>query len=100
MERFEKEKNQTYEEAFERLKAIAEFLREKGFDVTDRLITLTNLQRPMAELGFPIVSDGADGIRASYSKNRGLIIWFTNGFEDPENTQRKEVEEFLKNNGW
>ena len=60
---------------------------------------MERLKDPTAEMGFPVVRDGVDGIRVSYSKRRGLIVWFTNGFEDPEDPKRKEVTEKLKKAG-
>jgi hypothetical protein len=81
---------------FERLQKIVEVLRGMGFKVTDRLIRLDILRD--GEAGFPIVSDGLDGIRASYTNN-GLEIWFTNGFEHADNPRRQEVESKLREFG-
>lgn len=84
---------------FERLTQIAQILKESGLHVLDRSISMERLKDPTAEMGFPVVRDGVDGIRVSYSKRRGLIVWFTNGFEDPEYPKRKEVTEKLKKAG-
>ena len=94
------ESNQKFlSEAFDQLQKIASVLREMGFDVADGLITLNRLKDPTSEMGFPIVRDGVDGIRASYTNRRGLVIWFTNGFEDPNNPKRQEVMQRLKKEG-
>ncbi len=84
---------------FGRLQNIAAALREIGFRVIDRFISPDMFADPSSEMGFPIVRDGGDGIRASYSKRDGLRIWFTNGFEDPDNPRRKEAEDRLKELG-
>lgn len=81
---------------FEKLRIIANLLREMGLEVIDRFVTLESLKDPMSEYGFPIVRNGIDGIRVSYFKNEGLKVWFTNGFEDPNNNLRKEIESKLK----
>lgn len=93
------EQGQRLGEAFNRLRSIVELLRGLGFQVIDRFISVDRLRDLTSEMGFPIVRDGADGIRVSYSKRDGLKIWFTNGFEDQENPRRKEVETRLKEAG-
>ena len=90
---------QKLQDDFGRLRNIAEILKGMGLQVIDQSITLDKFRDPAAEMGFPIVRNGANGIRASYSKREGLKIWFTNGFEDPENPKRKEIEERLKEEG-
>jgi hypothetical protein len=85
---------------FERLQSIAVILRDMGFEVTDRLISLDFLRQATdQEHSFPIVEDGAQGIRVSTHKKRPLRVWFTNGFEDPANPRRQEVERRLKEVG-
>lgn len=100
MENFNNEKSKNrLEEDFQRLKSIAEILKEIGLRVVDDLITVDMLQGPGSEVGFPIVRDGLDGIRASYSQRGGLRIWFTNGFENPGDPKRREVEKRLSEAG-
>ena len=91
--------DQKLPEVFGRLRNIAEILREMGLKVIDQAIAFNRLRDPVAEMGFPIVRDGVYGIRASYSKREGLQIWFTNGFGDPENPKRREIEKRLKEAG-
>lgn len=93
------ESEQKLLDAFDRLQKVAHILREMGFKVIDDLITLDTLKDPTSMAGFPIVRDGVDGIRASYTNRRGLIIWFTNGFEDPDDPKRQEVTQRLKKEG-
>ena len=83
-------------EALDKLQRAANILREMGLEVIDRFITEDRL---VSGLPFPIVRDGVDGIRAEYSKRRGLKIWFTNGFEDPNNPKRREIEKRLNEAG-
>lgn len=88
---------------FERLKKIASILKEMGLRVIERSINPSYLRESM-EMGgvaFPIVRDGIDGIRASYSKREGLKISFTNGFVDLDNLRRKReiIEQKLKEEG-
>ena len=93
------ESEQKFLEEFDRLKNIAEVLGEMGLRVIDSNVTIDRLKDPTSEMGFPIVRDGADGIRASYTKRGGLQIWFTNGFADPANPRRQEIENRLKEAG-
>lgn len=88
--------DQKVREELHRLQDVADILSVAGLQVIDRFITSDKLYDSTAEMGFPIVMDGAQGIRASYSKRDGLKIWFTNGFEDPNNPKRQEVERKLK----
>ena len=94
-----REAEQGLREDFARLQDIAEVLREMGLRVIDSNVTIDRLKNPTSEMGFPIVRDGADGIRASYSKREGLKIWFTNGFENPANPRRQEAEAKLRKMG-
>ena len=84
---------------FKRLQNIAKVLGEMGFQVIEYSLLPGILENPTAEAGFPIVSHGLDGIRASYTKDRGLVIWFANSFEDRDNPRRKEVVERLNEEG-
>ncbi len=95
----EKGREQSLYEALEKLQKTADVLRDLGFDVIDRFINIDTLSRPTAEAGFPIVNDGMQGIRASYSQRRGFKIWFTNGFENPDSPRRQEVEKRLQDEG-
>ena len=84
---------------FEGLKKMIKVIGEMGFQVIERPTTPDILEDPTSEAGFPLVHDGVDGIRASYTKDRGLVIWFTNTFEDPQNSQRQEVVQRLREEG-
>lgn len=83
-------------EALDQLKRAVDILREMGMEVIDRFVTEERLR---SEMPFPIVRDGLDGIRAVYSRRRGLKIWFTNGFENPNDPKRQEIEQRLKEAG-
>ena len=49
------EEPQKIMEAFDRLQKVSVILKEMGFRVIDRLITLDALKSPTSEAGFPIV---------------------------------------------
>lgn len=49
---------------------------------------------------FPIVNEGAQGIRITRSRRGELTVSFTNGFEDPKNVKRIEVTERLRKLGF
>ena len=105
MEKFEpklqnnQESELKIQEDFKHLQCIIELLRGMGLRVIDKSITMERFQDPTSEIGFPIVKDRANGIRASYSKREGLQIWFTNGFEDPKDPKRQEIERQMKDAG-
>ncbi len=100
----EAEREAAVQEAFVSLQAVAQILRDMGFKVIDDFITLERLNDPVTREGgaFPIVRDGADGIRVvfgrDYVKGKGYVmnIVFTNGFEEPDNPQRMAVVEKIK----
>lgn len=97
MEKFEKNINEfPLSDAFYQLQKTSEILKKIGLEVIDDLITEDELAK---ELPFPIVRDGLDGIRATYSKRRGLKIWFTNGFEKPDDPKRIEIVKQLQKSG-
>lgn len=83
-------------EALDQLKRAVDILREMGLEVIDRFVTEERLK---SEMPFPIVRDGLDGIRAVYSRRSGLKIWFTNGFENPNDPKREKIEQRLKEAG-
>jgi glutathionylspermidine synthase len=83
-------------EALDKLRRATDILREMGLEVIDRFITDDKIA---SEMPFPIVRDRVDGIRATFSKRRGLKIWFTNGFEDPNDPERQKIEKRLKEAG-
>ena len=85
---------------FAQLEKALSVLREMGFKVCDRFINIDLLRgiRKGDPEEFPLVDDGLNGIRATYHRD-GLVVWFTNGFESPENPQRKEVTQKLRDLG-
>lgn len=96
MERFKPKPEVPVSEALNQLRQAVNILREMGLEVIDRFITEDRLA---SEIPFPVVMDGLNGIRAEYSKRRGLEIWFTNGFEDPNDPRRLEIEKRFRENG-
>ncbi|BFT94770.1 MAG: hypothetical protein MNSN_07100 [Minisyncoccus archaeiphilus] len=98
MENFINE-NQEMNESMEKLRDILAVLRELNFRVLNEDMLLESLKEETAKAGFPIVRDGVDGIRVSYSEGNGLRIYFTNGFMDDNHPRRLEVEAKLKEEG-
>lgn len=83
----------------DKLEEIISYLKSLEMRVAIR--DLEDAKSYLNTVGFslPLVRDGADGIRADYDKKRDqLKIWFTNGFEDPSNEKRVEIQEWIKNN--
>lgn len=80
-------------DTFLKLKRVCEILKEMGYSVYEENVKAEYLdpRSNMAQIGFPIAREGLDGIRCSNDKHRGLIIWFTNGFEERDNPERKKI---------
>lgn len=91
--------DQKVEEEFGQLQKIMSLLKDMGFQTTDYAISVETLRDPISASEFSLVMDEDNGIRASYTKRRGLRIWYTNGFEDPKNPKRQEVERRLHESG-
>jgi hypothetical protein len=89
---------QKFESEFHQLGVIKEVLLTCGLDVckySDEII-----QRQFEErYTFPIVNDGAQGIRITRDRKGDLTVSFTNSFEDPRNEKRKEVTKILRERG-
>ena len=90
-------KNPEIHVTLEKLRQIAESLRSLGFTINERVISYDELSQPTASAGFPIEVER--NIRASYSRDRGLRIWFTNEFQEPSHPKRLEVIQKLKEQG-
>ena len=85
---------------FERLKTIHSILTEMGFTVWEFATSFENFKELWKEeKAFPLVDDGANGIRAIPHKDRGLVVTFTNEYEEPDDPIRQKVEERLKAEG-
>lgn len=85
------------QERLKRLEKIVEVLRNLGIKINTRFISENFLKNN--EPDFPISSEGMDGIRISIDPEKGPVVWFTNGFEDEENSRRKEIETALQEVG-
>ncbi|TAK04720.1 hypothetical protein EPO33_01860 [Patescibacteria group bacterium] len=86
---------------FDRLVAIVEFLRQEGFRVCDDLVTYEMMTSEIAQRhATPMVWDGSQGIRYKYDPYRGLIISFTNGFEEPDDPRRVRIVKWAKEKGF
>ncbi len=81
---------------FERLLKIHAILKEMGFKIWEYASTFENFKEEWDKrTAFPLVWEGGNGIRVSPDRWKGLVVWFTNSFEDPENPVRLKVKERL-----
>lgn len=88
-----KESNEGVDQDWSHLQRLLEYCRSIGLRTCDISRDYFNNSTVQMGMPTPIVHDGTDGIRMSYDKRRGLLIWFTNGFDDPEDETRKRVKE-------
>ena len=79
---------------WDKLQQLLEYLTSLGLktrnlsrDYFDNFTVRQGMPTPLAGLG-------GDGIRISYDRRRGLLLWFTNEFEDPDDETRKKVKEY------
>jgi hypothetical protein len=49
---------------------------------------------------FPVAREGLDGVRAKRMPNGNFRVFFTNGFEDPNDPKRMEITEKLRVEGF
>jgi len=94
-----------FSKAFDELQKIAAILSEMGLNIREYVYDenpITGIKGDWERgTGIGLVSDGLDGIRATRNKDcNGFKIWFTNGFEDQDNPQRKEITKKLKEAGF
>ena len=90
-------KESKIQESSSKLQKISECLSSSGIDMDKRVNYKDQLSKPTAIAGFPIDVDR--NIRASYSIDRGLRIWFTNEFQDPSHPRRLEMIHKLQEQG-
>ena len=80
----------------------------KDNNIKSEIITMERIKRDietaknyLRDVGFSqnLVTDGMYGIRADYDKEDDkLKIWFTNGFDNPDNEIVIKVKKWLKEN--
>jgi hypothetical protein len=93
------EQNEKPKLGLEQLPKVVEYLQSLG--LRSAIHDIEDAKQYLQTFGhsLPLVRDGVDGIRADYDKRRDeLKIWFTNGYEDPENEQRQEIKNWIKEN--
>ena len=94
------DEREKFNKDFEKLKKISLILKEMGFEIREYALSPEEFKRNRDNgIEFPVVEDGAQGIRIASSKIGEIAVSFTNGFEDPGNHRRIEVEKKLKNEG-
>jgi len=83
---------------FIELKKVLEVLKGLGFALTEYTDEIIQSQWDDGNT-FPIVNDGAQGIRVTRWRRGGITISFTNDFEDTKNPRRIEATEELRKKG-
>lgn len=95
------EEKSSFEQAFRQLREILDILEENGFTVPEYCYSPKKIKQNWQEKNpFPIARDGLDGIRAKLMPNGKFRVFFTNGFEDPEDPKRVEITKILKEKGF
>ena len=104
MTKFEQEQskeNPQFESAFQELQGIVAVLKELGLDVPEYCFQKSFIQEQLERKNtFPIARDGMDGIRARQSRTGGFRVFFTNGFDDPNDSRRVEIATKLREKGF
>ena len=90
--------NEKYEEDFKQLRKVLDIIKSIGLTPTGYSDEIIQNQWDMGNT-FPIVREGADGIRVTRSRRGGITVSFTNGFENPKDPKRMEVTEELRKSG-
>ena len=80
--------------SLESLVKVFSFIKEiEGMRVIDSNIPSVEPKSQMASV--PIVRNGADGIRFDFNPKRGFVIWFTNGYENPNDEVVVKIKDFI-----
>jgi len=94
------EKKETKENlGLEQLPKVLDFLRSQDMEIA--VNDIERAKQYLLDMGnsLPLVRDGLDGIRAGYNKRKDILsIWFTNGFQNPNNEKRKIIEKWISDN--
>jgi len=91
----------SFEQAFQQLQGILDMLEKNGFTVPKYCYSPEKIkQNWQNKYAFPIAREGLDGIRAKRMPDGNFRVFFTNGFEDPENSERVEITKKLKEKGF
>ncbi len=88
-----------YAANYQQLQEIWGTLQEVGLTPTNYPAEVVQSQWEMGST-FPIVNEGAQGIRVTRSRKGELTVSFTNGFEDPKNPKRVEITSKLREKGF
>lgn len=88
-----------YVKDYQHLQEIWGILQELGLTPTNYPPEIVQSQWDMGST-IPIANEGSQGIRITRSRNGGLTVSFTNGFEDRKNPKRVEVTEKLREKGF
>jgi hypothetical protein len=85
------------------LPKVVEFLRSIGLQPWQYFehASMEQIKDELRNQGntIPLVMEGTNGIRASYEAYEDrFAVWFTNGFDDPQNETRRKIEAWLSEN--
>ena len=87
-----------FHEEFHQLQVIKNVLSGHGLNICEYSDDIVQEQFK-ERYTFPIANDGAQGVRVTRERKGGLVVSFTNGFEDPKNKKRVEVTTALREKG-
>jgi hypothetical protein len=88
-----------YVKNYQQLQEIWTVLKEAGLTPTNYPPEFVE-EEWNSDSAFPLAQDGVQGIRISRSREGQLKIWFTNGFENPNNPKRIEITQKLREKGF
>jgi len=83
-----------------KLRVIMDYLESINMEATPYMRDVDAVTKSLLDgKPVPLVIDGLNGIRVSYDKSTDqLKVWFTKGFENPDEPIRKKVEQWIKEN--
>jgi predicted aspartyl protease len=91
----------SFEQAYAELQQILDLLANMDLQIVEFGRDEDIIRRQWEDkYPFPIVRDGADGIRVKRERDGHFKVWFTNGFEKPEDPQRVEIVQKLTTAGF
>lgn len=90
-----------FQEAYQELQQIISILKENDFTIPEYCFSEDTIREYWdKKFPFPIVREGVDGIRVSPRREGGFNIWFTNGFENPDNSERIKITKIFREQGY
>lgn len=95
------QKTRSFEEGYKQLQIALDIIQTLNLTVPNYCHQPETIQKNWkAHTPFPIAREGVDGIRATFKRDGSLRIFFTNGFDNPEDPKRKTLAEKLRSEGF